>query len=79
MAIKKFTTRQEFFNNLALITAGALANPGAANTIWDSLNRQQLMQGIFADYELMLSSQGIQIVAETIDEALPGNSGTSNS
>jgi len=38
-----------------------MANPTNGYTMWDSYQRQQLMQGLLADLELVLSMKGYEI------------------
>lgn len=45
-------SREEFLALYGQALCGALANPSNAHTIWDSYERQQLMQGIAADITL---------------------------
>ena len=48
-------TRAEFLQLLGQCFQGALANPTNGYTMWDSYSRQQLLQGIAADVQMVAS------------------------
>ncbi len=47
-------TREEFLQLFGQALNGAMANPANGYTIWDSYQRQQLMQGLVADLLLVV-------------------------
>jgi len=51
----------EFLDLYGQMLNGAMANPTNGYTMWDSYQRQQLMQGLLADLELVLSMKGYEI------------------
>lgn len=60
-------TKEQFFDLYGKMLQGAMANPANGHTIWDSYERQQLMQGLFADLELTLSMKEVKIEVESED------------
>ena len=47
-------TREEFLKLYGQMLCGAMANPTNGYTMWDSYQRQQLMQGLAADLEITM-------------------------
>ena len=46
-------TRKEFFKLYGELLKGAFSNPTTGATLWDSYDRQQLMQGLAADLQII--------------------------
>lgn len=48
-------TKEQWLELFGRTLQGAFANPANGHTIWDSYARQQLLQGIVADLELVMA------------------------
>lgn len=60
-------TKEQFFDLYGRMLQGAMANPTNGYTMWDSYSRQQLMQGLYADLEMTLSTAQVKVQVESED------------
>ena len=60
-------SKEQFFDLYGSMLNGAMANPTNGHSMWDSYDRQQLMQGLLADLELALAAGGHKVVESDLE------------